>query len=270
MTQLEIANLALRKLGEAKITALNATTPAAQAASDLYQPTLDALLRKYRWNFARKSAFLEPVWVSATSVFLDNPRFIGITKASHGLVAGQRVLLSTSDYPDANGHYYITDDPAVDTNNFYVEAAGAADITSSIGEYHVAPQHTWAYRVAVPSDCLALRTVNGYEANRPHEFYTREGNYIFTNAEELDIVYTRSLMGGTDEGEFDVVFIQAFACLLAAEIAMPVTGAMSRRNDMMQMFQEEITAGLMSNVFERRDPNVDRVSGTSYETRIYG
>lgn len=270
MTQLEIANLALRKLGEAKITALNATTPAAQAVSDLYQPTLDELLRAYRWNFARKSAFLEPMWVAATSVFLDSPGIIGVNKNAHGLVAGQRVLLSTSDYPDANGHYYITDDPAVDTNNFYVKAAGAADITSTLGEYHVAPQHTWAYRVALPSDCLALRTVNGYEANRPHEFYTREGNYIFLDAEELDIVYTRALVGGTDESVFDVIFLQAFACLLAAELAMPVTGAMSRRNDMMALYQEKIDKALMSNVFERRDPNVDRVSGTSYETRIYG
>lgn len=267
MTQLEIANLALRKLGEAKITALDATTPAAQAANDLYQPTLDSLLRKYRWNFARKSAFLEPVWVAATSVYLESAGIIRVNKVAHGLAVGQRVLLDTSDYPDANGHFYIS---AISTDYFRVEAEGAADVTSSLGEYHVAPQHTWAYRVAVPADCIALRTVNGYEANRPHEFYTREGDYIFTNAEELDIVYTRSLTGGTDEGDFDVVFIQAFSCLLAAELAMPVAGAISRRNDMMQLFQEEITAGLMSNVFERRDPNVDRISGTSYQTRIYG
>lgn len=267
MTQLEIANLALRKLGEAKITALNATTPAAQAVSDLYQPTLDELLRAYRWNFARKSAMLEPVWEAATSVFLESAGVIRVNKTSHGLPVGQRVLLSTSDYPDANGHFYIS---AISTNHFHVSAPGAADITSSLGEYHVAPQHTWAYRVALPSDCLALRTVNGYEANRPHEFYTREGNYIFTDAEELDIVYTRALTGGTDESVFDVIFLQAFACLLAAELAMPVNGAISRRNDMMALYQEKIDKALMSNVFERRDPNVDRVSGTSYETRIYG
>ena len=267
MTQLEITNLALRKLGEPKITAMNATTPAAQAATDLYQPTLDSLVRKYRWNFARKSVVLEPVWVAATSIYLESADVLRVNKVAHGLVVGQRVLLDTSDYPDANGHFVIT---AVSANHFHVSAPGAANVTSSLGKYHVAPQHTWAYKIALPADCLALRTVNGYEANRPHEFYTREGNSIFTNADSLDVVYTEKMTENSDESLFDVVFIQAFACMLAAELAMPVTGAISRRNDMMEMFNQEITTGLMSNVFERRDPNVDRVSGTSYETRIYG
>lgn len=264
MNQLEITNLALRKLGEAKVSALNAATPAAQAAADLYQPTLDALVRKYRWNFARKSATLKAVFHPMVAL-LDSgvDDLIQVEATNHGAQTGDRVVLKDTGADDI---YFIT---RINAHNFTCDDS---KFTSSltVGSFHLAPIHTWGYKIVLPGDCIALRTVNGYEANRPHEFYTREGQNILCNLEDIDVTYTEKQTGGTDEGNFDTVFIQAFACLLAAELAMPVTGAISRRNDMMQMFQEEITTGLMSNVFERRDPNIDRLSGTSYETRIYG
>ncbi len=270
MTQLELCNLALDKLGEPPITSIGASTPAAQACTRLYQPTLDALVRKYRWNFARKSVVLEPVWVAATSVFRSATDVIQVSKTAHGLVAGQRILLDTSDYPDANGHFYISADPAVATNHFHINLEGAADITSSLGKYHVAPQHTWAYKIALPSDCLALRTVEGYEVGRPHQFFVLEGRSIFCNLEEVEVTYTQKQTGGTDEANFDTIFNDLFACSLAAELAMPVTGAMSRRSDMMSLYGEVLQTALMSNVFEHRDNLIDRTQGpTSAMARQY-
>lgn len=267
MTQLEICNLALDKLGEPPITAINASTPAAQACTRLYQPTLDRLVRKYRWNFARKSVVLDAVWVTATSVFLESANVIRVNKTAHGLAVGQRVLLDTSDYPDANGHFITTE---VSANHFHVSAPGAANITSALGKYHVAPQHTWGYKIALPGDCLALRTVEGYEVGRPHQFYVLEGRNIFCNMEEIEVTYTEQQTGGTDEANFDTVFNDLFATLMAAELAMPVTGAMSRRADMMALYGEEERAALMANVFEHRDYLIDRTQGpTSAMSRQY-
>jgi hypothetical protein len=267
MTQLELCNLALDKLGEPPITSIGASTPAAQACTRLYQPTLDALVRKYRWNFARESVQLKAVWVAATSVFLESVDVIRINKTAHGLAVGQRVLLETSDYPDANGHFFIT---AVSTNHFHVSAPGAANITSSLGKYHIAPQHTWNYKIALPNDCLALRTVEGYEVSRPHQFFVLEGRSIFCNLEEVEVTYTQKQEGGTDEANFDTIFNDLFACMLAAELAMPVTGAMSRRGDMMSLYGEVLQTALMSNVFERRDNLIDRTAGpTSANARQY-
>lgn len=265
MDQLEFCNYALSKLGEPPIDAFNDTRAAAGVIRLHYQQTLDALTRKYRWNFARKSDVLKPVWVTATSVFLESAGVIRVNKTAHGLAVGQRILLSTSDYPAANGHFAVTE---ISANHFHVSAPGALSVTSSLGQYHVAPQHTYAYRIAIPADCSALRTVDGYEAKRLPRKYVIEGGHIFTDQEEIDVVYTRRQVGGTDEAGFDDTFNEVFGTLLAANIAMGVTGAIARRNAMLEGYNQEIMDALMSNVFERRDPDIDRKNGeTSFTAR---
>lgn len=54
----EICNLALRKLGEARITSLTEDSPAARTLSDVYEFARDATLRDHPWNFAIKRATL--------------------------------------------------------------------------------------------------------------------------------------------------------------------------------------------------------------------
>jgi hypothetical protein len=264
MTQLELCNLALDKLGEPPITSIGASTPAAQACTRLYQPTLDALVRKYRWNFARKSVRLSAAFVTMTDLIdSGSSDLIQVVKTAHGLVTGNRVILKDTK---ADGLYTIT---RVDADNFTCDdSVWTAALTD--GSYHVSPVHTWNYKIALPSDCLALRTVEGYEAGRPHQFFVLEGRSIFCNLEEVEVTYTQKQTGGTDEANFDTIFNDLFACMLAAELAMPVTGAMSRRGDMMSLYGEVLQTALMSNVFERRDNLIDRTAGpTSANARQF-
>lgn len=51
-----ICNLALQRLGEARILSLSDDSRAARAMNLLYAPTRDGLLRKHPWNFAIKRA----------------------------------------------------------------------------------------------------------------------------------------------------------------------------------------------------------------------
>lgn len=52
MTQLELCNVALAHLGEARIAALSDDTVTARACSLHYSPTRTEVLRSHRWNFA--------------------------------------------------------------------------------------------------------------------------------------------------------------------------------------------------------------------------
>jgi hypothetical protein len=264
MTQLELCNLALDKLGEPPITALNASTPAAQACTRLYQPTLDALVRKYRWNFARKSVRLSAAFVTMDDLVDSGAAdLIQVEKTGHGLVTGNRVVLKDTE---ADGSYFVT---RIDADNFTCDDSVFTSLLT-VGSYHISPVHTWDYKITLPNDCLALRTVEGYEVGRPHQFFVLEGRSIFCNLEEVEVTYTQKQTGGTDEANFDTIFNDLFACSLAAELAMPVTGAMSRRGDMMSLYGEVLQTALMSNVFEHRDNLIDRTQGpTSYMARQY-
>lgn len=264
MTQLQLCNLALDKLGEPPIAALNAAMPAAQACTRLYQPTLDTLVRKYRWNFARKSVTLKAVFHPMDNLLDSGSEdLIQVEANNHGTQTGDRVVLKGTG---ADGSYAIT---RINAHNFTCDDS---KFTSSltVGSFHISPIHTWEYKIALPDDCLALRTVEGYEVSRPHQFFVLEGRHIFCNLEQVDVTYTQKQNGGTDEANFDTVFDNLFATMLAAELAMPVTGAMSRRADMQSLYQEELNAALMSNVFEHRDNLIDRTQGpTSAMARQY-
>lgn len=262
MTQLELCNYALSKLGEPPISSYADTRPSAAVVRIHYQPTLDNLVRKYRWNFARKSATLKPTWVEMDDLVDSGAAdLIQVEGNNHGLQTGDRVVLKDTG---ADGTYIIT---RIDAHNFTCDDSKfTAALT--VGSYHVAPIHTYGYRIAIPDECAALRTVDGYEAKQLPRKYVREGNYIFCDEEQIDVVYTRRQVGGTDEEGFDDTFNEVFATLLAANIAMGVTGAIARRNAMLEVYNQEITDALMSNVFERRDPDIDRRNGdTSFSAR---
>jgi len=49
----EVCNIALKRLGADAIVAFDEGTSAASLCDQLYQPTVDALLREHEWNFAQ-------------------------------------------------------------------------------------------------------------------------------------------------------------------------------------------------------------------------
>jgi hypothetical protein len=57
-SQTEIANLALRRFGQSRITDINQTSPAAEAIRDVWDNSRRAALRAHHWNFATRPAVL--------------------------------------------------------------------------------------------------------------------------------------------------------------------------------------------------------------------
>jgi hypothetical protein len=60
MTEVDICNFALGRLGEPRITALSDATTAGRACLLHYAITRDSVLRSHRWNFAKARAVLVP------------------------------------------------------------------------------------------------------------------------------------------------------------------------------------------------------------------
>ncbi len=58
MQPIQIVNLALGRIGVARITTMAANDTTARACTLVYEPTRDEVLRSHRWNFAEKRAVL--------------------------------------------------------------------------------------------------------------------------------------------------------------------------------------------------------------------
>lgn len=89
-SQVEIANLALSKLGACPITSFLDDQEEARAVRSLYTQTLRAELRTHPWNCARKRAFLAA---------LAEPPFFGF-RYQYPLPTDYIRILPTSDYRD--------------------------------------------------------------------------------------------------------------------------------------------------------------------------
>ena len=121
----DVANRALRHVGQTPITSLSDGSDTANVVDDIYTEVRDDLLRSHPWNFATKrvqlaqsgtdptfefdNAFVLPAdWLRTISVH-DNDAGHGSVLYRHEIVNGQQVLVTSSDALYLRYVYQVTD-----------------------------------------------------------------------------------------------------------------------------------------------------------------
>ena len=84
------------------------------------------------------------------------------------------------------------------------------------------PKFGMAFAYQLPTDCLRVFEVNGYNPGRRRRPWDIEGQLLVTNAESAWVRYIARV---TDCNQFDALFVDALAVKLASKIAMPITGS---------------------------------------------
>ncbi|WP_196602350.1 hypothetical protein [Pectinatus frisingensis] len=198
ISDVEICNLALSKIGESTINTLTEASVEAQACTLYYPNVRDNLLRQYPWNFTSKSVQL-----------------------------GQ----------------------------------AAIDI----------PENTiWQYLYTYPSDCLRIRKVfeNGsYILPVPNDFEIISCSNVKYICCDIYQAYCRYTQQITDPTLFDSCFVDALACKLAMELAVPLTNSSDRLKIAMQLFQTSIATAMMSEAIEGNEqiwPSEHQKATTKY------
>ena len=88
------------------------------------------------------------------------------------------------------------------------------------------PPYEWANRFAVPVDFLQLLDIKNYPR------YVVEGNFIKTD--EGAPLYIRYVSCIESTGEWDAMFAEAFASILAVEIVESITQSNTKKNVLLQ------------------------------------
>lgn len=267
MTKLTIVNRALSLLGEYRVTTLTYADGVSgqeqatiQKVNDLYESSRDILLARYRWSFARAQAILEPDWQEMTTIADDGAGLVKITKASHGLVTGDRV--QNKDTTRVNGPFFIT---LVDANNFTLDDSVWND-EITLGSFVKAPLFGNEFQYEIPSDCLRVNSVNGRKAQVTRGYWTQVGNFIVVNTDTARITYTKRI---TDETLFPDLFSNCLVKQLAADLAMPILGATTSRQEMLQELETiDIPNARRANAIDKKQ-EVEQFS-PSVEARLGG
>lgn len=94
------------------------------------------------------------------------------------------------------------------------------------------PEFGWAYQYELPTDCLRLFEVNGWDVARRSGFWEIESRMLLTNASPAKVRYIARI---EDANKFDSLFVEALALRLAGKISMPITGS----SDMAEKYLNE-------------------------------
>ena len=216
LTAVNVANLALGRLGATAIVAFTDTDAEGVQCALHYEPTRDALLRSHSWQFAS-------LWVE---LVLDEEADSGTSTDDTN--TSTKLYDTDQEWEDDefNDYYlWITGGTGVnqirlieDTAETYITVATAftttPDDTSTYEVWENYPPYPWDYQYDLPSDLLRLNRT--YSAGIRYEI---NNGLLKTNESALAINYVKTV---TDPSDFDTLFVEVLVAMLAAKLCMPL------------------------------------------------
>lgn len=242
LSQTDIANLALMKLGQRKVQSITVQTdPSAVAMLVAWPQALDTVSRSHPWNCLRNRATLGQLNPATNPQVVPAPT--GVPPTAQAWAPG--TAYTVNQYVTFGSPAYIYQCLIANTssNSF------AADLTFGYWfqtDYYspnfIPPGFNgdgslfgWAYGYALPADYIKLYELNGvtcWSGQGMGDLYEIFGRGLYTDQPYADVKYTARC---TDTTVLDALFINALVLLLAS-----MTATSLRKDD------ETLSARLLS------------------------
>ena len=232
-TQVDICNLALRRLGASEITTITEGTKNADHCNAFWTYILDEVLEDYSWGFARKTVTLD--YTTGFGVYLDTDEktITGITSAdppvvtsaTHGFSDGNFVYIyDVSGMTEINKRVYEVSEKTADTFELLDMTSVPWTAYSSGGKCYRSeadPKYANGYTYNLPTDYL--RALHLQDESYEFEVLGATGDSnrrLVTTVSSAILTYTA--LESTTTNMLNR-FISAMAWRLAAELAMPLS-----------------------------------------------
>lgn len=112
------------------------------------------------------------------------------------------------------------------------------------------PDFDFGFQYQLPSDYVALRQIGPHQIlpRMPGGIYSIERGKILTNlGAPLRIIYTQRI---TDPNLFDALFVEMFACRLAAESCESITQSSTKKQAAWEEYDAQLKLAIRSNAIE--------------------
>jgi len=258
-SQVDICNLALRRLGATTIASISEATKNAEHCTVFWNYVLDEVMEDHQWNFTKKVVTLDYSAGFGVYSTTDTKTITGITAASpavvscasHGFVTGNTVYIyDVAGMTEVNERVYPITEVAggnsfqltgFDSTLWTAYTSGGSCIRKESN-----PAYSSGYTYDLPSDCLKLLSVSdgakyeimGVGSNR-RLLTTTSGAILTYNM--LEETTTNMLTR----------FVNAMAWRLAAELAIPLAKKAAKQEWAMNMYT--YTLGKTATVDARND-----------------
>lgn len=263
-TQVDICNLALRRLGAKAITAIDDGSKEADNCSAFWDYIIDEVLDDYPWNFAKKARSLNHL--PGFGVFSSDVKTIsGITAANPAVVSctGHGFLDEYTVYiydvlgmTEVNGRVYEVE--KIDANSFRLLGINSSDWTAydscgSMIRQEAQSKYSEGYSYSLPADYLKGLHLD----NETTEFEIMGSGYnrrLLTTQSNAVLVYVSEETTTTNMYRR---FINTAAWRLAAELSIPLAKKGTSHEKMMAMYNYVLGKSSVSDARSERQELLD-------------
>ena len=105
---------------------------------------------------------------------------------------------------------------------------------ATLSQLAAAPTFGWAVQYQLPTTCLRVLQLNGFEPTEQRSLFEIEQGRLLTDETTAQITFTARV---TDCNLYDPLFIKALAVKLASELAMPLTGSRSQGIELLKEYE---------------------------------
>jgi len=241
-TEVELANMALARVGHDKITALTDSNKAARQVNLHFANERDNVLRAFPWNFARRLVTLDNKTYASSGnlTFADaDPDTITDSASSFvttgGIIAGMRVSPEDSSSNDSQGGYTVATAAEATLTLVADDSLTAEGPTGSI---------TLTLRRGVgfdfvfdkPSDYLTTFEDKDSNVALPVSFLD-EGDYMYSNDDVIQLPYIARV---TDVSKYTSAFVRALYLKIAFQICMVIANSRTLQADILVEYENAL------------------------------
>jgi len=256
-TALDIANIALQRLGQPTISTLTEASRDAAICNELYSQNRDYCFMLFDWDcLTHRQVLSRSGKVAITGVTAVSPVEVGC--ATHTFTTYELVgIESVTGMTNLNGNTYRVYSYSSVVIILYNLDGSAVDATGytawvSGGYVYRDPTANWAYCYDLPTDCLkVIRILDSYGGQDDSYTWMKERSFIFTDVENALVKYIKK---EEDASLYDSDLVEVIASRLAWYISMRIHSDESIRNMMYQDMNAAIGRAAITNAQGQYSP----------------
>jgi hypothetical protein len=261
----DIANIALQRLGQPTISTLTESSRDATICNQLYDQNRDYCLMLADWDCLVNRQTLErsgKVAISAATA--ADP--VEITCATHTFIANELIHVESItgmtqlndlsyrvySYTSTTIVLYGLDGTSIDGSSYTAWTSG--------GYVYRDPSANWAFVYDLPTDCLKVLHVLDEEGGTDTSYtWRKERTHLYTNIEAAGVRYVKK---ETDPSLYESDLVEVIAARLAWYISMRIHSDKTLRNGIYQEMQAAMARARMTNAAGSVDEGEPEASWT--------
>lgn len=252
----DIANIALQRLGQPTISTLTESSRDASICNQLYDQNRDYCLMLADWDCLVQRAVLtragkiaitgitkaDPVVVSCTGHVFINNELVYVESVS-GMTQINQSSFRVYSYTSGAITLYDLDGTTANGSAWSAWTSG--------GYVYREPGANWAFAYDLPSDCLkVLEVMDAWGGTSDEYAWQKERTHLYTNIENAGIKYVKK---ETDPSKYESDLVEVLAARLAWYISMRIHSDKNLRMEVYQEMNAALARAKMTNSQGRED-----------------